>query len=136
MLRISSLPRLSGSAALRNSLSARPRAVVAAAFAHAHAHRSQRRNASTSFYNTDVAGLTEEQAEVRCPNSPAQYMGAWKLTVLDLLCVWHAQFRNAVEEFAEKEVAPRAAEIDRTNNFPPVRIHFVLRLSFSTIHRT
>jgi len=50
----------------------------------------QRRHASTSFYNSDVAGLTEEQAE----------------------------FRNAVTEFAEKEVAPRAAEIDKTNTFP------------------
>ncbi|TFL07288.1 acyl-CoA dehydrogenase/oxidase [Pterulicium gracile] len=47
-----------------------------------------RRNAS--LYNTEIAGLTEDQAE----------------------------FRNAVIEFAEKEVAPRAAEIDRTNNFP------------------
>ncbi|KAF9469244.1 isovaleryl-CoA-dehydrogenase [Collybia nuda] len=43
-----------------------------------------------SFYNADVAGLTEEEAE----------------------------FRNAVTEFAQKEVAPRAAEIDKTNTFP------------------
>ncbi|TFK76373.1 acyl-CoA dehydrogenase NM domain-like protein [Pluteus cervinus] len=43
-----------------------------------------------SVYNADVAGLTEEEAE----------------------------FRNAVVEFAEKEVAPRAAEIDQTNKFP------------------
>ncbi|PIL24280.1 hypothetical protein GSI_14033 [Ganoderma sinense ZZ0214-1] len=49
---------------------------------------AQRRHAS--FYNADVAGLTEEQAE----------------------------FRNAVHEFAEKEIAPRASEIDRTNTFP------------------
>ncbi|KAI0053901.1 acyl-CoA dehydrogenase NM domain-like protein [Auriscalpium vulgare] len=48
----------------------------------------QRRNAS--FYNTDVAGLTEEQAE----------------------------FRNAVTEFAQRVIAPKAAEIDRTNNSP------------------
>ncbi|KZT26625.1 acyl-CoA dehydrogenase NM domain-like protein [Neolentinus lepideus HHB14362 ss-1] len=48
----------------------------------------QRRNAS--FYNADIAGLTEEQAE----------------------------FRNAVSDFAQKEVAPRAAEVDRSNNFP------------------
>ncbi|KAI0345288.1 acyl-CoA dehydrogenase NM domain-like protein [Trametopsis cervina] len=47
-----------------------------------------RRNAS--FYNDGVAGLTEEQAE----------------------------FRSAVTEFAQKEVAPRAAEIDKTNTFP------------------
>ncbi|KAN0077131.1 Acyl-CoA dehydrogenase/oxidase, N-terminal and middle domain containing protein [Tylopilus felleus] len=47
-----------------------------------------RRHAST--YNTDIAGLTEEQAE----------------------------FRNAVSEFAQREIAPRAAEIDRTNTFP------------------
>jgi isovaleryl-CoA dehydrogenase len=32
-----------------------------------------------------------------------------------------AQFRNAVHEFAEREVAPRAAEIDRTNESPMVR---------------
>ncbi|CAL1705634.1 unnamed protein product [Somion occarium] len=48
----------------------------------------QRRHAS--FYNVDLAGLTEEQLE----------------------------FRNAVTEFAQKEVAPRAADIDRSNNFP------------------
>ncbi|EGN95633.1 hypothetical protein SERLA73DRAFT_142459 [Serpula lacrymans var. lacrymans S7.3] len=47
-----------------------------------------RRNVST--YNVEVAGLTEEQAE----------------------------FRNAVTEFAQREIAPRAAEIDRSNNFP------------------
>ncbi|KAI0064724.1 acyl-CoA dehydrogenase NM domain-like protein [Artomyces pyxidatus] len=49
---------------------------------------NQRRNAS--FYNVDIAGLTDEQAE----------------------------FRNAVNEFAQRVVAPRAAEIDRTNNSP------------------
>ncbi|RXW20065.1 hypothetical protein EST38_g5770 [Candolleomyces aberdarensis] len=48
----------------------------------------QRRLVST--YNADVAGLTDEEVE----------------------------FRNAVTDFAEKEIAPRAAEIDRTNTFP------------------
>ncbi|EKM55308.1 uncharacterized protein PHACADRAFT_255837 [Phanerochaete carnosa HHB-10118-sp] len=43
-----------------------------------------------SFYNTALAGLTDDQAE----------------------------FREAVSEFAQKEVAPRAAEIDKSNNFP------------------
>ncbi|KAG8983137.1 hypothetical protein FRB90_006287, partial [Tulasnella sp. 427] len=43
-----------------------------------------------SFYNTDVAGLTEDQME----------------------------FRNAVADFAQKEIAPRAAEVDKSNNFP------------------
>ncbi|KAF8651429.1 hypothetical protein AX16_004730 [Volvariella volvacea WC 439] len=43
-----------------------------------------------SLYNADVAGLSEEEAE----------------------------FRNAVTEFAAKEIAPRAAEIDKTNTFP------------------
>ncbi|QRW16481.1 acyl-CoA dehydrogenase [Rhizoctonia solani] len=47
------------------------------------------RRAST-FYNASVAGLTDEEAE----------------------------FRNAVYDFAQKEVAPRAAEIDRTNTSP------------------
>ncbi|KAI6005799.1 acyl-CoA dehydrogenase NM domain-like protein [Pisolithus albus] len=46
------------------------------------------RRAST--YNVDVTGLTDEQAE----------------------------FRNAVTEFSQREIAPRAAEIDRTNTFP------------------
>ncbi|KDQ61126.1 hypothetical protein JAAARDRAFT_152193 [Jaapia argillacea MUCL 33604] len=50
--------------------------------------RLQQRNAS--FYNIDIASLTEDQSE----------------------------FRNAVIEFAQKEVAPRAAEIDKSNNFP------------------
>lgn len=44
-----------------------------------------------SHYNSDIAGLSEEQAE----------------------------FRDAVTEFAQREVAPRAAEIDKSNNFPP-----------------
>ncbi|KAJ6502029.1 isovaleryl-CoA-dehydrogenase [Mycena sanguinolenta] len=43
-----------------------------------------------SYYNVEVAGLTDEEAE----------------------------FRNAVNEFADKEIAPRAAEIDKSNNFP------------------
>ncbi|KAJ1981057.1 hypothetical protein H4R34_002230 [Dimargaris verticillata] len=43
-----------------------------------------------STYNKSVAGLTEEQAE----------------------------FRESVETFAEKELAPRAAQIDRDNAFP------------------
>ncbi|CAE7221052.1 unnamed protein product [Rhizoctonia solani] len=47
------------------------------------------RRAST-FYNASVAGLTDEEAE----------------------------FRNAVHDFAQKEIAPRAAEIDRTNTSP------------------
>ncbi|KIK98094.1 hypothetical protein PAXRUDRAFT_134933 [Paxillus rubicundulus Ve08.2h10] len=47
-----------------------------------------RRHGST--YNLEIAGLSEEQAE----------------------------FRNAVAEFAQREIAPRAAEIDRTNTFP------------------
>ncbi|KAK7038130.1 acyl-CoA dehydrogenase NM domain-like protein [Favolaschia claudopus] len=53
-----------------------------------HSFTAARRHAS--FYNAEVAGLTEEEDE----------------------------FRNAVTEFAEKEVAPRAAEIDKSNNFP------------------
>ncbi|KAF8527045.1 acyl-CoA dehydrogenase NM domain-like protein [Gautieria morchelliformis] len=43
-----------------------------------------------SFYNADLAGLTDEQVE----------------------------FRNAVNDFAQREIAPRAAEVDRSNNFP------------------
>ncbi|KDQ10587.1 hypothetical protein BOTBODRAFT_36104 [Botryobasidium botryosum FD-172 SS1] len=43
-----------------------------------------------SFYNADVAGLSEEQAE----------------------------FRQAVADFAQKEIAPRADQIDKTNTFP------------------
>ncbi|KAH9079158.1 acyl-CoA dehydrogenase NM domain-like protein [Lactarius deliciosus] len=43
-----------------------------------------------SFYNANIAGLTEEQVE----------------------------FRNAVSEFSQREVAPLAAEIDRTNSSP------------------
>ncbi|KAI0647387.1 acyl-CoA dehydrogenase NM domain-like protein [Trametes meyenii] len=81
---IRSLVRLSpGSSVLR----ARTRTTIVAG-TNGAAVVGQRRHAS--FYNADVAGLTEEQAE----------------------------FRNAVAEFAEKEVAPRAAEIDRSNNFP------------------
>jgi len=48
----------------------------------------QRRSVST--YNTEVSGLTDEELE----------------------------FRTAVADFAQKEVAPRAEEIDKTNTFP------------------
>lgn len=43
-----------------------------------------------SGFNHDLAGLTEDQAELR----------------------------SVVETFAQKEIAPRAAEIDKTNEFP------------------
>jgi isovaleryl-CoA dehydrogenase len=51
--------------------------------------QTQTRLAST-FYNAHIAGLSEEQAE----------------------------FHRAVSDFAQKELAPRAAEIDKSNNFP------------------
>ncbi|KAH9928185.1 acyl-CoA dehydrogenase/oxidase [Fomitopsis serialis] len=73
---------------LLSSLSSLPRQAVRQKGLRARAAISQRRSAS--FYNADVAGLTEEQAE----------------------------FRDAVTQFAQREVAPRAAEIDRTNTFP------------------
>jgi len=37
-----------------------------------------------------------------------------------LSCI--TQFRNAVAEFAERELAPRAAQIDKSNNFPSVSL--------------
>ncbi|KAL0946823.1 hypothetical protein HGRIS_012992 [Hohenbuehelia grisea] len=55
----------------------------------ASAAGAAQRGAAT-FYNAEVAGLTEEQAE----------------------------FRNAVAEFANREVSPRAADVDKSNNFP------------------
>ena len=58
-----------------------------------------------------LAGLTEEQAEVSFLCSATHSLAV--LTV--------CQFREAVTQFAEKEVAPRAAEIDKSNNFPSVR---------------
>ncbi|KAK0196609.1 acyl-CoA dehydrogenase/oxidase [Armillaria mellea] len=51
--------------------------------------RTSRRLVS-SYYNTDVAGLSDDETE----------------------------FRSAVTEFAQKEIAPRAAEIDKSNKFP------------------
>jgi len=52
--------------------------------------RKPRLQRFASSYDVDVAGLTEEEAE----------------------------FRDAVTQFTEKEVSPRAAEIDKSNNFP------------------
>ncbi|KAF9013930.1 acyl-CoA dehydrogenase NM domain-like protein [Cyathus striatus] len=46
---------------------------------------------NASFYNSDVAGLSDEESE----------------------------FRNAIVDFAQREVASRAAEIDKSNTFPP-----------------
>ncbi|KAG8929134.1 hypothetical protein FRC02_005971 [Tulasnella sp. 418] len=48
-----------------------------------------------SFYNAEVAGLTDDQVE----------------------------FRSAIADFAQKEIAPRAAEIDKTNTFPMISRH-------------
>ncbi|KAH7107604.1 acyl-CoA dehydrogenase NM domain-like protein [Auriculariales sp. MPI-PUGE-AT-0066] len=48
---------------------------------------------ATTLYNAGVAGLTHEQNE----------------------------FRLAVREFAQREIAPRAADIDKSNNFPGAR---------------
>lgn len=74
---------------------------------------AQRRH--VSHYNTDVAGLTEDQAEVRSYRPSCS--GVTGRPDTDSVCM---QFRNAVQEFAEKEVAPRAAKIDRSNTFPMV----------------
>ncbi|KAJ3498458.1 hypothetical protein NLJ89_g10218 [Agrocybe chaxingu] len=78
-LRISNVPRANRQG-YRTLLSGRSIAV--------NKLKVQIRNAS--FYNADIAGLTEEETE----------------------------FRDAVTEFAQKEVAPRAAEVDKTNTFP------------------
>ncbi|KAH9030613.1 acyl-CoA dehydrogenase/oxidase [Lactarius pseudohatsudake] len=62
-----------------------------------------------SFYNANIAGLTEEQVE----------------------------FRNAVSEFSQREVAPLAAEIDRTNSSPMVGLvvnHFHTVLNHNVQH--
>ncbi|KZT69785.1 acyl-CoA dehydrogenase NM domain-like protein [Daedalea quercina L-15889] len=71
-----------------SSLCSFPRQVLRSKNPCARTVIGQRRN--VSFYNVDIAGLTEEQAE----------------------------FRDAIMAFAQKEVAPRAAEIDKTNTFP------------------
>ena len=69
------------------------------------------RYASQTHYNLDIAGLTEEQVEVRHEVTGVLPTDAQTMYI---------QFRNAVEEFAEREVAPRAAEIDKSNTFPMV----------------
>lgn len=69
----------------------------------------QRRYAS--FYNTHIANLTEDQTEVR----------GRKLAIDRLRLLTHlSQFRNAVTAFSEAEIAPRAEQTDRSNNFPMV----------------
>lgn len=72
-----------------------------------------KRNAS--FYNSDIAGLTEEEAEVPL----YLFFQELQFTMIPI------KFRGAVVEFAEKEVAPRAAEIDKTNTFPSVSFAFL-----------
>ena len=73
--------------------------------------RNQRR--LVSHYNVNLAGLTEEQAEVRAASPLCNF----ELTP-QRPCI--PKFREAVHQFAEKEITPRAAEIDRTNTFPMV----------------
>jgi hypothetical protein len=77
----------------------------------------QRRN--LSFYNSDIAALTGDQAEV------STYPDA-----LELESDVYSKFRNAVLDFSQREVAPRAAEIDRSNNSPSVG-HIPFRPTFS-----
>lgn len=64
-----------------------------------------------SFYNTHIANLTEDQTEVR-GRKPAFD----RLHLLTHL----SQFRNAVTAFSEAEIAPRAEQTDKSNNFPMV----------------
>lgn len=68
-----------------------------------------------SFYNSDVAGLNGEEAEV----CYLRYRVLFQ-PIDDL------QFRNVVTEFAQREIAPQAAEIDKTNTFPSVNSHTFL----------
>jgi isovaleryl-CoA dehydrogenase len=62
-----------------------------------------------SSYDADIAGLTEDEAEVTL------------LLLSGIFTKLVNQFRDAVTQFAEKEISPRAAEIDKSNNFPSVR---------------
>jgi hypothetical protein len=80
---------------------------------------------SISTYNADIAGLTDEQAEASC--NPIVCI-SHDLTTNFL----HMKFRNAVTEFAEREIAPRAAEIDKSNNFPSVYFQTSLKLYSSS----
>ena len=59
-------------------------------------HRSKRY--ATSLYPSQLAGLTEDQYELK----------------------------DAVEQFAQAEIAPRAEEIDRTNTFPMARLQKIV----------
>jgi isovaleryl-CoA dehydrogenase len=95
--------------AIRNAARPLTRSLPAVARRVALPSRAASTRAARSFYNTDISGLTEEQEEVR--------IGAAAGSASNIL----AQFRNAVDEFAQREVAPRAAEIDKSNNFPNVR---------------
>lgn len=45
-----------------------------------------------------------------------------------------AQFRDVVNSFAEKNIAPRAAEIDRTNKFPIVCCMLPYRYSIISLN--
>ena len=55
--------------------------------------------------------MTEEQVEVRSCIMPAYSISYPESD---------EKFRNAVADFAERAIAPRAAEIDKTNTFPIV----------------
>ena len=42
----------------------------------------------------------------------------------------HFQLRKTVFDFAQKELAPKAAEIDKTNSFPDMRASFIEVITF------
>jgi hypothetical protein len=44
------------------------------------------------------------------------------------------QFRQVVNGFAQKEIAPRAAEIDKTNRMPEVGLALDERIDLALIH--
>lgn len=63
-------------------------------------------------YNAAVAGLTPEQQEV---SHVFINHGLSSIDTYDTM-----QFRQVVADFAQKEIAPRAADIDKTNRMPEV----------------
>lgn len=88
---------------------------------------SDRRHAST--YNAEVAGLNDEQAEVFHSTSDSDLYTGLRVSTL--------QFRSAITEFAQREIAPRAAEIDRTDTFPGVSsVRLPVAIPAHVTHRT
>ena len=78
-----------------------------------------------TYYPVDdtISGLSDEQIQV-------YYISFHSFQYMLLICViafflFQSQLRKTVFDFVQKELAPKAAEIDKANDFPGMRVNYI-----------